>query len=759
MIRRLLFLGWLTLAACGGAPTAPPAHPGTEGVQDEAAGVQLRVIARPTEGRVWLSLWVDAGARDAAPLEAAALGAWVATAGTTLEARVLADGIELSTPCRREGLRGCLAALAAALGTREVDPEALASARRRLVGSRRAAVSPTRRADALALAALTEGPVDPLGPSEEASPEAVARFLGQHFGRGRALLVAVGDVEAGALRDAVGETFGDVPLASRDRATRSPRAGQRSRLEVGDAPSAAVASWQPHVGRAASLGGRWVARLGGDASADVFPLREGAVLVVRRGGPDAAARLMESWALLSVEPVAATEAAPADGPRALARWVGAQWIGARGSGGEGEAPLDALGLGVVLDGGRGDALDEEDPDRAIAAHGREAIDAMLAEIAAPPTLDGAVGSDAVDARAENGARVVVRRLPDASRVAIAVRFDGGPARETPPMHGVSALCARAAAVGCGAIAAEELGGSLRAMGARVSPLLDASGWGLTVEGRGEDWATLAHLAVRCAERIPSADALEDARAATLADATRRPLAVESAQALTPSAPGRVAPLGDLDSLSALHLGDVRRWHDGHVVGARARLALVGALDARRGAEHLARLTRRWPTGAAPGARPWDEAPAPLTARTREAGPMAVVMWSAPGNSDDGARAFAEAVGRSLAAEPGLRVAWIDGGATDGRAWAAVALRASPEALDALPGHAARAVRVIAHGWAEIAAASRAREAERRAWSGGGPLSLSLEGVRAAPSVDAEPTVRGLGAATPAFLVARPETAR
>jgi len=747
MSRRAIIAAGLALAACGGAPPPAPRAPSAEGVQDEAAGVQLRVVRRPTEGRIWLSLWIDAGARDATPAEAAPLAAWVAAGD--LDARVLADGIELSTPCTRDALESCLDRLAGALATREVDPEALADARRRLESARRASAAAGRRADALALEALTGGPVDPLASGETASEAEVASFLAGSFGRGRALLIAIGDVAPEALRDGVEARFAGVPLATEPRAARAAAPRRAVRVEVGDAHAAAVATWGASPGEAASLGARWVARLGGDASADVFPLREGAALLVRSAGPDAAERLVRTGALLTEERAAEADVAPADGPRALARWIGAAWIGGD------DAARGGLGLGVVVDGGRGDDLDAEDPDRALADRRRAGAEALLEASAGAPALEGERGEDAADVRTEQGVRIAARRLPDAARVAIAVRFDGGPARETPPVHGVSAISARAAALGCPEVAAAELGESVLAMGARVSPLLDAEGWGILVEGPSARWASLAHLATRCAARSPGASAIEAARAAAIADARRRPLATEAAVALAPRAPGRVHPAGDVASLGALDPADLSRWRRTQVVAARARVGFAGAIPAGRAAEHLARLTRDWPLGTAREALPWDAAPEALTARARPEGPMAVVMWSAPGDAAAAARGFADAAARSLAAEPGIEVAWQAGGASDGRAWATVALRAEPDALDALPAHTARAVRTIAHGWDAIADAAAAEERERRAWEAAGPRSLAASLSRPAPRGDARATVRGLGGATPAFLVARP----
>lgn len=777
----LLALLVLALAGCGARRPAPREGGGEAAVVDEAAGIRLMALERPTEGRVWLSLWVDAGARDAEAPAAAALAAWVATADRPeIHARALADGIELSRECERERLDACLAELAAALSTRRVDEGALAAARRRLSAlRRRTAGDAARTADALALAALLGGPADPLAGEGSPGPDAVAAFLERHFGAGRALLVAVGDVERETLRARVERAFDAVPQASATRAER-PDAPQRGvAVEVGDASVLSVATFRPSPADARALGHRLLARLAPDlagarASADVFPVRGGTVLLARvhartRGGraadapgPAAATLLSRLAELLDEAPAVAGPARPAERPAALARWLGARWVTRAARGSELSEPrTGGLGVGAVVDGGRADAVDLEDPDARTREDARRRLGETVAAAFAAPALEGRVTAEEVDA-SFRGARIRARRVPGAAAVGVAALFEGGAAEEDASVHGATALLATVAARGCERVAAEELGARLDALGVEVEPVLGPRGWGLSVVGPKARWAALTYLAPRCAE-IPhlSAREVELARAALRARAEDDALRGAVAPLLSPGVPGRVAPAGSAAALGGLGVGELRRWRDGRVAARRARVAVVGDVPVEAAAERVARRVARWPEGAPPERAPWVAAEERLRALARDGELAAAIGWVAPAEvaAAPVARAFAAAVARSLAAEPGLSPRWSEGGAVDGRAWAAVGVRADAEALDELPARAARAVRAIAHGWAEIAARAVRSAARERAWAGASVdrLAVALALDRPAPpeAGDARAVLERLAEAPAVFVVARP----
>src|SRR5262245_29315271 len=117
---------WLGLCAalavgCAGAQTAAPPPRAQSGLalvhEGPGRGPDLAVLAQPGAPLMQVSLFVDAGSRDADPPQTATLAAWLAAqaAGGATQAQVLPDGIELSVPCRPSELAACLARLQNAL--------------------------------------------------------------------------------------------------------------------------------------------------------------------------------------------------------------------------------------------------------------------------------------------------------------------------------------------------------------------------------------------------------------------------------------------------------------------------------------------------------------------------------------------------------------------------------------------------------------------------------------------------------------------
>ncbi|HEY8428444.1 MAG TPA: hypothetical protein VIL20_08730, partial [Sandaracinaceae bacterium] len=192
--------------------------------------------------------------------------------------------------------------------------------------------------------------------------------------------------------------------------------------------------------------------------------------------------------------------------------------------------------------------------------------------------------------------------------------------------------------------------------------------------------------------------------------------------------------------------------------ARARIAIAGDAPMNDAVRLLARGVARWPEGLRAEPGPWPS-PSEHLAAAPSSQHEAVIGWivEAP-NAEVAARAFAGAAASALDTEPGLRVRWHDAGASSGHAWALVALSATPDALDALPAHVARALRSVAHAWPSLAAEASAQEAERRAWARSSPrttaLGLVTEGGPHAPA-DVRRALERLARSAPYFLVLRP----
>ena len=771
--RWLLVLSLLGVG-CGGARVEAREPESGEGVAGEAAGLRLLAVERPTEGLVWLALWIDAGSRDAQPPQVAALAAW-AVAPRGVEARTLPDGIELSRPCGADALAECLTELARALSARDVGSQSLEVARARLEEAREhAAADRDRAADGLAIEALLGGPIDPLGRREDdagAGSEEVRAFLADHFGARRALLVAVGDVDADRLRDAAARAFAGIPRARTPRASRRLDPHRAVRVAVGDGDLVSLASARPTADDAARVARRLIARVSADLpslpAAEVFPLRGGAVLIVRARGQTArtSQALLEAYSGLDEEPRVSTPARPEDGPVALARWLGAGWV-TRASTTD-EAWEGGLGLGALVDGGRGDDTAREDPDAPLREATEGTLTTALERAGEPIALEGDADRERVDARAgEGGARIMGARVPGASTVGVTILFAGGPSLESASEHGLSALLARAAAIGCDAVALRELGTGLDGTGIDVSAVVELDAWGLSFIAPRERWAELAHLAPRCAE-LPGLgpDLLEAARDTVLATiAERGELRAQIARSLSSSSPGRVALFGSRGSARGATLRALRRWRRSHVVGSRARIGIAGDVEIDRAARVVARRVRGWPVGTESEPLPWAPASEPVRSVPREEGLRAVLGWVVEGPEHaESARAFAAAVARALAAEPGIEPTWSDGGALAGSAWAAIEVRLDAEALDALPNRVARAVRAIGYAWPELAERATAEAAGQRGWAAASPRGLATTLARGAPaavgSEAALTLLRRLAETPPHVVIARPQPGR
>jgi hypothetical protein len=499
----------------------------------------------------------------------------------------------------------------------------------------------------------------------------------------------------------------------------------------------------------------------------VFPLRGGAVLVVRARGDSqrTSTALLDAFAQLDDEPAVSSPARPEDGPVALARWLGVGWV-TRAPASHG-AWEDGLGLGAIVDGGRADDTAREDPDRPLRESTEGTLTIALERASEPIALEGDANADRVNARAgEGGARIAGTRLRGASTIGLTILFEGGPGSEGIPGQSLSALLAHAAALGCDAVALRELGSGLETTGIDVTPVLEADAWGLSFAAPRGRWSELAHLAPRCAE-VPGLDPdlLEAARGAVFsAIAERGDLRAHIARSLAGASPGRVAPYGSRASARGATLSALLRWRRSSVVGARARVGIAGDVEMDRAARAVARRARRWRVGDPVEPVPWSPSQEPLRAVARDEGLAAVVGWVVEGpEHPEAARVFAEAVARSLSAEPGIEPTWSEGGALAGSAWAAVGVQLDAEALDALPARIARAVRTVAHAWPELAERATADATGRRGWAAASPRGLALTLARRssrAPDAEAGLAVmRRLAETAPHVVIARPQPGR
>jgi hypothetical protein len=748
---------------------------------------------------------------------------------------VLPDGTSFETSCEAGALAACVSAVVRALEARRATADEVGELRARLSAARRrAAADAAREAETLALAALlgeSAGGLAPFGRADDddaVTPQSVSSFLGSHYGPSRAMLVAAGEVRPEALADAASSALEQSPDARARRADRGLRAGgaPASRVAVGEASVVAVAIATVDLGRAAAIaegiaGSDVGARLeSAEPRVHAFEVRGGALVLAHVAHDDierAAAELAVAAGTASEERSGARPIALDDDAVEAARAIGLRWIagadganvtrdgasgphgespegsaerdGASGSGGPGFAEGDdALALGLVIAGGRGDG-DEGDPDRGAREDAARNAERALAaaRVAARPVTRGEASRAAASVVTPNGARIDVRRRGGDARAAVAIRFAGGAGSDPPSVHGRAALLAVLVAEACPALGPGGAAERASAIDATIAPRVDGQSWGLVVETPAARWHEALDLATRCALAVtPSRTDVERARILLLDRLDGgAALAAWAARSLAHDAPGGVAPLGGLDAVRETSVASVRRaWRDG-TTGARISIAIVGDVPVQEAVARAARRVARLESGTAVG-RPPEVEPAhpdgPLAEDYTGPSPRVVVTWRAgtPRSAGaganagaageraararanvramdaDAARVFADAMATRLGSVRGLRAVWADGGVDGHGAWAAVAFDTSEAALADLPSRIAEAAGASDDTSLRGAHAARVRaRARSEARPAEAADAIARRRLTAAPRPSPGPTWAALRAAPPGYVIGRP----
>ncbi|MBC7173864.1 MAG: hypothetical protein H5U40_15595, partial [Polyangiaceae bacterium] len=327
----------------------------------ESEGRRLAVLPFPADGLVHVSLWIDAGSRDGTRPTLATLAAELAAerGGDAVRAWVSPDGIELATEGEVSELAELFGRLGRALSTREVDPERMTSRIAALERrSHRAAGDPLRVASELSVRALLGEAADglfPLQSAEEDPPSSreVARFLADHFGAARTLTVVAGDVDRAAVRSTWARASRFWPDARLPRAERDGLDGRyATKLTIDRAPAFAATALVPSIEEALSARSIFDAH-GSRATSFAYAVRGGALLtVVQEGARGAQQRETLLHLVRAIDAAAPNAQAPswATSPREAAHQVGLRWS----TRSEVDSRRNALGVGAVVDGGRGD---------------------------------------------------------------------------------------------------------------------------------------------------------------------------------------------------------------------------------------------------------------------------------------------------------------------------------------------------------------------------------------------------------------------
>jgi predicted Zn-dependent peptidase len=740
----LLALG--SVAACGGTSgggssgvvTGPPEIVGN------VEGVTLAIVPRATEGWAWVALWIDAGSRDAEPPVLATLAAWAAIDGSEITARVLPDGIELAIGCRTEQIDRCLQQLAGVLERRQLPEGAISAARERIRGARRGAQAEEQRvADRLAIASLVGGEearaLDPLGSPgelETIGARDAELFLARHWGGRRALAVVVGDADEEAVRASVARHFAGVPDASEARAARSITPHVGAAVEVGDRAVASAAIAVRTRSDGVAIARRALAELP-EASASVFPLRGGEIVLVRGNDPRAvAASLIYAQAITP-----ATDAVPLgqDDVRSIADRLGSSWV-ARA---DAIAPEGGLGIGAVVAGGRADR-DAEDPDAPARERTRGELAALATELAASlgGTIEREEVAGTISLESSDGARARVRSEA-LGRVAIAVAIESRAESESPRAHGarrlITSLLARCAS-GEGS----------------VETWVGTESIGLVIESVPERALAAIDRAGRCVRALPlDPRAIELERALRIGaidlDDVRRSRA---ALALAPGAPAMIAFDGTRATIAAIDVRSLERTWRAVACRERVSIGIAGDVDPAIAAQVALLAIRRLPGGCErpPVAERIDIAAEEMILVRSEDDAVEVLLALRDPTPRRGGRAGARAALRALidALGSGARAVWADAGAGTEGAWAAIALRADEDTIATLHARLESARRAATSAVGARLDAELARESERRAWSGASAQAIA---IRLATGADELPDRDASAAAAAAILAA------
>jgi len=374
---------------------------------------------------------------------------------------------------------------------------------------------------------------------------------------------------------------------------------------------------------------------------------------------------------------------------ALTRRLGMRWTT------QGEAQSVgpcAIGIGVLVRGGRADRLASADPDAPLREKSRAEYDtALRAGLAlAHPKLTGPVDAQKASVALDNGARIEVRQRAG-EQVAIAVRFSPGAAADAPLLHGRAALLATLTTTACAGMQASELQARLSALGAALEPEVSADSWGVMLTAPAVGWQAALALALDCALH-PTLDR------ATLSAARLRLIErlgpkdgpgawlAATAAAILPATPGMISPWGSRARQASVSLRSLDEFARTSLTGTAVRVGIVGPIVVD---DALGLVARRVAELEAAQALPQIRSKAPDDSRSAADSPtqqatlgLALVHATLAGGQPAGALAFAALLRSALGQLPGVSATWHAGGLVGETGWAAVALVGAPEALAA-----------------------------------------------------------------------------
>jgi predicted Zn-dependent peptidase len=759
----LLVFGLAALYACGGSAASlvvPQARSAAKlphhVFETTRSGMRIASLPRATPAVVWLALYIDAGSRDAELPETATLSARLAAerASADAVATVYPDVTELSLSCKASELKACVERLASALAARDPDAAALTSARTRLRDDQRRALAtePDSELDALAVAALLgehSRNFFPLGSVDSdlvAAGKAVPAFLSHHYGPERALLVAAGDIGPSTLMELATTAFEDVPRAHAVRGERELVPATRSQLTVSfDAKSAATlalaAQDESSLRDATQTLAAVLAQIEPKTSVKghVFAARSGALALLRLRGSDCELALREATRALARMQREPLQLAPAlatpDDLRSSARELGLKFGAEGGTGPRALHFSAALALAAEPDGGPADMKRQSEREQARRERAQAQFDEAIDQ--ADPALSGEQDNYVAAVQLKNGARVDVQFMQGSS-VAVAIRIANGAAADPPSMHGRAALLATLTSMYCAGMGPELLQGRFAQLGASFSTRVDAESYGALMRVPKQHFEAATELLLRCL-RTPSKNPMHLVEAsARLQAQLKRPdrgltLRAQTADLLSPKAPGPLAPWGDPDRVPNLQPRELEQALRENQVGDRWAIGVVGPVEVQTSTSWLARRLSDLAATPRMAATHWDEPAAALPSdppRSRGLHGTFIAVWSAHGDFPGaiGAELFARSLRALLGALPGVEVQWHEADSYKQTSFAALSLRVRQDLLPTAPRWLKEAALSLDNVWLEQALDPAIAEADRLRSAAQAELSVRAEHI-------------------------------
>jgi zinc protease len=232
-------------------------------------------------------------------------------------------------------------------------------------------------------------------------------------------------------------------------------------------------------------------------------------------------------------------------------------------------------------GGLFDSLESGLPE-AVSAPSRQG--AVVAPPQAAATFEEEIAGVRVY-RTSGGVPILVRRKPGAAMTHMGVYAFGGARNEPTARAGETTLMARTATKGTTTRTAADIASRAEFLGGTVSASVGSEnfGWSLSVPTRGTE-AALALVADVVQRPTFPESALETERSLMLADLTalrddmyRYPVRLATAAAFA-GHPYGVGTLGTEESIQAVTVDAVRRWHQEHVLAGPTLIGIVGDVD-------------------------------------------------------------------------------------------------------------------------------------------------------------------------------------